>query len=109
MRTEPDGTQIFYKPQVPDPRVHLDKWVDVEFVIIRKPASPSSDFGLTWMGYNGGCTRNRLAAVHGAGIGRQGDVVSMSADETPFTPQRDSLERRVLQIVCQSRREAKST
>jgi hypothetical protein len=102
VETEPDGTQILYKPDVPVSRLRRDKWVDVEFTVIRKPVSSASNFRLTWMAYNGSCTKNRLAAVHGAGVGSGGDLVSMSADEAPFTPERSSVEGKVLQLVCQS-------
>lgn len=104
VETEPDGTQILYKPEAPDLRLRRDKWVDVEFTVIRKPVGSSSNVRLTWMSYNGSCTKNRLAAIHGARIGSDADLISMSADEAPFTPERSSVEGKVLQLVCQSER-----
>jgi hypothetical protein len=104
VETEPDGAQILYKPEAPDSRLR-DKWVDVEFTVIRKPVG--SNVRLTWMAYNGSCTKNRLAAIHGAGIRSDAALVSMSTDKAPFTPERSSVEGKALQLVCQSVRRAK--
>lgn len=103
IETQPDGTQIFFRPEVSNPRVRLRPWVEVEFAILRKPATRSSIFQLTGMAYDGSCSHHRLSAVHGAGIGWNGEFTSMDADETPFTPKQASLEGRALRRACHAR------
>ena len=103
IETQPDGTQIFFRPEASNQHVRLRPWVEVEFMILTKPATRSSIFQLIGTGYDGSCSHDRLSAVHGAGIGWNGEFTSMEADETPFTPKQASLEGMALRRACEAR------
>jgi hypothetical protein len=102
IETQPDGTQVFFRP-LSNPHVRLRPSVEVEFVILTRPAKRTSIFQLTGMAYDGSCSHDRLSAVHGAGIGWNGEFTSMDADETPFTPKQASVEGKAIRRACDAR------
>jgi len=116
IETNRDETKKYYKPQVPDPRFPPENpWAEVNFLVITQPADASRDFRLTWMSFEGSCRTKRVSAIHGTGMQRETDkrgfpyMVSFSADETPFTPERGSAEGRALRLACAARSNAQST